>query len=88
MVRIAIVDDEKVIREQIKNLIEKKQTGSAVDTYFSGEELLRAGKGYDIVFLDIQMDGMNGIDTARALRQKMDDTVLIFVTGVKDVEDS
>ena len=84
MVRIAIVDDEKVIREQIKNLIEKKQTGSAVDTYFSGEELLRAGKGYDIVFLDIQMDGMNGIDTARALRQKMDDTVLIFVTGVKE----
>lgn len=84
MVRIAIVDDEKVIREQIKNLIEKKQTGSAVDTYFSGEELLRAGKGYDIVFLDIQMDGMNGIDTARALRQKTDDTVLIFVTGVKE----
>ena len=84
MVRIAIVDDEKVIREQIKNLIEKKQTGSAVDTYFSGEELLRAGKGYDIVLLDIQMDGMNGIDTARALRQKTDDTVLIFVTGVKE----
>ena len=84
MIRIAIVDDEKVIREQIKKLIEKKQTESVIDTYCSGEEFLRAGRGYDIVFLDIQMDGINGIDTAKALRQKAEDTVLIFVTGVKE----
>ena len=49
-----------------------------------GEELLKAGRGYDIVFLDIQMDGMNGIDTARALRQNAENTVLIFITGVKE----
>ena len=84
MIRIAIVDDEKVIREQIKKLIEKKQTESVIDTYCSGEEFLLADRGYDIVFLDIQMDGINGIDAARALRQKAEDTVLIFVTGVKE----
>ena len=84
LIRIAIVDDEKVIREQIKNLIEKKQTESIIDTYSSGEELLMDEKCHDIVFLDIQMDGMNGIDTARALRQKTEDTVLIFITGVKE----
>ena len=84
MIRIAIVDDEKVIREQIKKLIEKKQTDCEIDTYGTGEDLLKADRGYDIVFLDIQMEGMNGIDTAKALRQKADSTVLIFITGVKE----
>lgn len=84
MIRIAIVDDEKVIREQIKKLIEIRQTDCEIDTYGTGEDLLKAGKGYDIVFLDIQMDGMNGIDTARALRQNAENTVLIFITGVKE----
>lgn len=84
MIRIAIVDDEKVIREQIKKLIEKKQTDCEIDTYGTGEDLLKADSVYDIIFLDIQMNGMNGIDTARALRQKADNTVLIFITGVKE----
>ena len=84
MIRIAIVDDEKVIREHIKKLIEKKQTDCEIDTYGTGEDLLKADSVYDIIFLDIQMDGMNGIDTARALRQKADNTVLIFITGVKE----
>ena len=84
MIRIAIVDDEKVIREQIMKLIEKKQMDCVVDTYSSGEEVLGNGKNYDIAFLDIQMAGMNGIDTARALRQKSEDMVLIFITGVKE----
>lgn len=84
MIRIAIVDDEKVIREQIKKLVEKKQNDCEIDTYGTGEDLLKADSVYDIIFLDIQMDGMNGIDTARVLRQKADNTVLIFITGVKE----
>ncbi len=66
MIRIAIVDDEKVIREQIKKLIEKKQTDCEINTYGTGEDLLKACRGYDILFLDIQMEGMNGIETAKA----------------------
>ena len=84
MISIAIVDDEKVIREQIKKWIEKKQTDCEIDAYGTGEDLLKAGRGYDIVFLDIQLDGMNGIDTAKELRQKAEETVLIFITGVKE----
>ena len=62
----------------------KRQTDCEIDTYGTGEDLLKADKGYDIVFLDIQMEGMNGIDTARALRQNAENTVLIFITGVKE----
>lgn len=84
MIRIAIIDDEKVIREQIKNLIKNIQKESIIDGYSSGVEFLQAEKYYDIVFLDIQMDGVNGIDTARALRKRSEETVLIFITGVKE----
>lgn len=84
MFNIAIVDDEEVIREQIKFLVEKNYIKTIIDIYSSGEELLLTDRCYDIVFLDIKMDGMNGIDTAKELRQKAEDTILIFITGIKE----
>lgn len=81
---IAVVDDEKVIREQIGSLIERQLPTSCLDFYAIGEELLAAGKRFDIVFLDIRMDGMDGIETAKVLREKQEGIVLIFVTGNKE----
>lgn len=81
---VAIVDDEKVIREQIKKLAVKYESDCNVKAYETGEELLAEGKKFDVVFLDIQMEGMNGIDTARVLREKQEDMVVIFITGVKE----
>ena len=81
---IAVVDDEKAIREHVCALIEEQQPGSVIEAYATGEELLASGKRFDIIFLDIQMDGMNGIEAARELRERQEDTVLIFITGVKE----
>lgn len=81
---IAVVDDEKIIREQIKGLIKKQKPDCHVEVYAAGEKLLHAGRTYDIIFLDIQMDGLSGIETARMLRKKSEDAVLIFITGIKD----
>lgn len=81
---IAVVDDEKIIREEMERLVWGKEPDCQIGSFESGEELLLAGKPYDIVFLDIQMEGPNGIDTAKIIRQKWEDTVLIFVTGKKD----
>ena len=81
---IAVVDDEKAIREHICGLVEEQQPKSCIEAYATGEELLTSGKRYDIVFLDIQMEGMNGIEAARSLREKQEDTVLVFITGIRD----
>ena len=86
---IAVVDDEKAIREHICGLVEERQPESRIEAYATGEELLASGKRFDIVFLDIQMEGMNGIEAARGLREKnanlgVGDTVLVFITGIKD----
>ena len=83
------MDDEKAIREHICGLVEEQQPESRIEAYATGEELLASGKRFDIVFLDIQMEGMNGIEAARNLREKnanlgVEDTVLVFITGIKD----
>lgn len=81
---IAVVDDEKVIREDICELIEKHRPESRVEAFSTGEELLASEGQFDIVFLDIQMDGMNGIEAARSLRERQEEIVLIFITGIKE----
>ena len=81
---IAVVDDEKVIREHIREMIENQKPDCDVACFSSGEELLAAAKPFDIIFLDIQMYGKNGNEASKEVRDKNADTVLIFITGIKE----
>ncbi len=83
---IAICDDESRIREGIRQLLKETFPEAEVREFSTGGELLLAAGGSyapDIVLLDIAMEGMNGMETARKLRD-LSDTLLIFVTGVKE----
>lgn len=90
MISIAVVDDEKIIREQIRNLIKARIKECDIDVYATGEELLTAKKDYAVIFLDIQMDGRNGVETAKALRERNTadstptESILIFITGIRE----
>jgi len=84
LIKIAVADDESIIREQIRKFIEKREKNCRIDSYETGEALLAAETSYDIVFLDIQMDGLNGIDTAKLLREQSKDVVIIFITAMKE----
>lgn len=80
--RIAIVDDEKrwreIAEEQIRAYPWKEQL--YIDCFSGGEEFLGAGD-YDIVFMDVEMDGVGGFETARQMRERNDDAILIFLTS-------
>lgn len=84
LINIAVVDDEKQLGKQIKKLVLNCGAGYKVDIYWSGEELLASEKYYDIILLDIWMDGLNGIETARELRCQQKESLLIFLTGRKE----
>lgn len=76
MFKIAICDDERHFRELIHRILEEYmgQTGMVyqIDEFQSGEELLCQGielVKYQVVFLDVNMTGLNGIETARKIRK-------------------
>lgn len=71
MFHIAICDDEEYFRLREKKLIERymKNRGYScqIDLYASGKELLSCANGnlpYDVIFLDISMAEMDGLETA------------------------
>ena len=81
---IAVVDDEEAIREQIGGFIKKRNPDFDISGFATGEGLLAAEKDFDMIFLDIQMEGMGGIEAARSLRQSGVDAVVIFITGIRE----
>ncbi|MCX4351225.1 MAG: LytTR family DNA-binding domain-containing protein [Lachnospiraceae bacterium] len=89
MINIAVCDDEKCMSEKIEKLVEdffrKKNTNISVAEYSSGEELLKSNERIDILFLDIGMRGMDGIETARRLRAHGYNGFLIFITVLKEM---
>ncbi len=89
MVSIAVCDDEKCISEKIekmaKEFFRRKNADLSVVQYSSGEELLESGKGMDILFLDIGMRGMDGIETARRLRAHGYKGFLVFITVLREM---
>jgi len=82
--RIAICDDEKNIRELIANKVRKQYPEADIVFFSSGEEFLLSDEHIDILFLDIQMEGRNGMEIAKELRKKDKSVILIFVTAVEE----
>ena len=74
--QIAICDDEKSIGLILEEKIKKLLPDAVIEKYLSGDELIASGCEPDILFLDIQMPGMDGMETARILRQKNERMVL------------
>lgn len=74
MIHIAICDDEREMSEKIREMVSeffrRKNMEIAIAQFSSGEELLNYDKTIDILFLDIQMKDINGIETARELRRE------------------
>ncbi len=91
MLQIAICDDEHFYREKIKHLLEQYFEGHSlaytIQTFMSGKEFLSTCENnvkYDIVFLDINMEQIDGIQTASQIRAFHTSTFIVFVTAFID----
>ena len=83
MIKIAVCDDEPVFVEEISGRIKKYVPNAEIQGFFSGKELLSQETVFDIYFLDIQMEKMNGVETAKKLRELSEESVIVFITGAK-----
>lgn len=78
--RIAVCDDEPIFIERIKHIL----LDCEIDGFTDSGRLLQAlegGEGYDVIFLDIAMPGLDGIGLAREIRETDEDVILVFVTS-------
>lgn len=90
VIRIAIVDDNKAVCGQLEtyliDIAEKKNVRIEVEPYNSGERFcyeLSRGERFDLVFLDIELYELSGIDVSRFIRSTLDDELqqIVFISA-------
>ena len=84
--KIAVCDDDSAARAHISSLIKEQFENAEVVGFASGEDMLKSPKDFDIYFLDVEMDGISGMEAARQIRQEQEEkngikSIIIFVTG-------
>lgn len=82
--RVAICDDEKEICEEIRKRLLSIKPVYEIAIYYSGKELLQEKERFQIVFLDVHMDDLNGMETAELLRERGMNEYIIFLSGYRE----
>ena len=88
MKRIMVVDDEEIIRKVVQDIVSINFRDITVDVVDSGEEALKRTqkRNYDLVFLDMKMKTVDGMETYRRMRELNPTQKVIIVTGYFDEE--
>lgn len=85
MFRVALCDDQEYILVQLKKLLceifKKKDCQYVIEAFSSGEELISKNEYYDMIFLDIEMPGMDGIQAGEIIRQRNMECKIIMATS-------
>ncbi len=90
MIRIAICDDDHNICTQLEKIIldfqEQVMKDLEVEVFYSGESLLEHIKtedGFDLIFLDIELEGITGVEVGELLRHDLEDytTKIVYISS-------
>lgn len=83
--KIAVCDNDKKIQNWMELIVKKyfynKNQPSEVFCFDSGEALLKAETHFDVIFLDIEMENLNGMETAAEIRKTDTDVEIIILSG-------
>jgi two-component system LytT family response regulator len=83
--KIALCDDSSIFRRDVRTKVEGyfNSLDLVIDEYESGESLLKALQilSYDLLILDIEMNGIDGLETAREIRSSGSDMPIILLTS-------
>lgn len=86
MIRIAIAEDEDLWADQLKKYLKRyereNQTEFQITRFFDGAQIGENYSDADIIFMDIEMGYMNGMEAAAKIREKDEQVILIFVTNM------
>ena len=84
MLRLAIVDDtpadSAALKELVADFFARNEQAYMLHVFDTPLDFIRSTESHDIVFMDIRMDKLDGIEVARIMRKINTDAVLIFVT--------
>ncbi|HJC39675.1 MAG TPA: LytTR family DNA-binding domain-containing protein [Candidatus Mediterraneibacter faecigallinarum] len=90
MLQLAVCDDERVFRSDLRKILGTELELCGIDYHISeftsGEELIAGLEKADcqILFLDIEMKGIDGVEAARRLRETKRQMEIVFVTSYAD----
>lgn len=86
MIKIAICDDDKLFCDEIETAIESYERTSSssisFETFYSGESLIeyiRDGNVFDLIFLDIELENINGVDVGKIIRNEFKNEAIQIV---------
>lgn len=80
-IKVAVCDDQKHHCVYLKSLLNKYSFDMDIYEFNRGADLLRSPVRFDIIFLDINMPGMDGMATAKELRERDKAVKIIFTTS-------
>lgn len=82
--KLAICDDEKRVRDVIAEFVRDVSQSIEIEFYSDARGILSPDFDADILFLDIQMPGIDGMKAARLMREEGKKTVIVFVTALEE----
>jgi len=90
MLRVLIADDDNMVRFGLRGYIETEENLEVVAEASSGREAIELAEAHkpDVVIMDVQMPGGNGVDACREIRDRHPDTKVIVLTAHPDDEEA
>lgn len=94
MIRIAVIDDEKLVCSQIDKyileILNERKEKADISVYYSGESFCSSlqNESFDLIFLDIELGECSGLDVSSFIRNTQNDqtTQIVYVTGKNEYD--